>query len=141
MGLWHESIDTNQTGATVDDLFFKPHAMDFLVHSYLQTGQAEAAKRVVDSIKTIEIIPHILDAFAAAAMRARRFSCRLYCALCLRWEPCPAPRRASSASTRSRRLRASASRVRKPASVSSISRFFASSSSMRLAIRSSPSRN
>jgi hypothetical protein len=40
MGLWRESIETNQAGAAVDDLFFKPHAMDFLVHSYLQTGQA-----------------------------------------------------------------------------------------------------
>jgi hypothetical protein len=40
MGLWQESIATNQAGAAVDDLFFKPHAMDFLVHSYLQTGQA-----------------------------------------------------------------------------------------------------
>src|SRR5262249_19029644 len=71
MGLWHESIATNQAGATVDDLFFKPHAMDFLVHSYLQTGQAVAAKGVVDQIATIKIIPHLLDAFAAAAMPAR----------------------------------------------------------------------
>src|SRR5215470_2895807 len=67
MGLWHESIATNQAGAAVDDPFFKPHAMDFLVHSYLQTGQAVAAKGVVDQIVTIKIIPHILDAFAAAA--------------------------------------------------------------------------
>src|SRR5262245_32174643 len=71
MGLWHESIDTNRAGATVDDLFFKPHAMDFLVHSYLQTGQAVAAKRVVDEVKKIKIIPHLLDAFAVAAMPFR----------------------------------------------------------------------
>jgi tetratricopeptide (TPR) repeat protein len=71
MGLWHESIATNQAGAAVDDLFFKPHAMDFLVHSYLQTGQAVAAKRVVDQMATIKIIPHILDVFAASAMPAR----------------------------------------------------------------------
>ena len=71
MGLWRESIATNQAGAAVDDLFFKPHAMDFLVHSYLQTGQAVAAKGVVDQIATIKIISHILDAFAAAAMPAR----------------------------------------------------------------------
>src|SRR5499426_4330601 len=71
MGLWHESIATNQAGAAVDDLFFKPHAMDFLVHSYLQAGQAVAAKGVVDQIATIKIIPHILDAFAMAAMPAR----------------------------------------------------------------------
>src|SRR5262245_10575621 len=71
IGLWHQSIETNQAGAAVDDLFFKPHAMDFLVHSCLQTGQAVAAKRVVDQLATIEIIPHILDAFAAAATPAR----------------------------------------------------------------------
>jgi tetratricopeptide (TPR) repeat protein len=71
MGLWHESIDTNRAGAAVDDLFFKPHAMDFLVHSYLQTGQAVAAKRVVDDVTKIKIIPHLLDAFAVAAMPSR----------------------------------------------------------------------
>src|SRR5262245_31377493 len=71
MGLWQESIDTNRAGAAVDDLFFKPHAMDFLVHSYLQTGQDIAAKQVVDEAATIKIIPHILDAYAMAAMPAR----------------------------------------------------------------------
>jgi tetratricopeptide (TPR) repeat protein len=71
MGLWQESIETNRTGAAVDDLFFKPHAMDFLVHSYLQTGQDVEAKRVIDEAATIKIIPHILDAYAIAAMPAR----------------------------------------------------------------------
>src|SRR5262245_45102231 len=71
MGLWQESIETNRTGATVDDLFFKPHAMDFLVHSYLQTGQDVEAKCVIDEAATIKIIPHILDAYAMAAMPAR----------------------------------------------------------------------
>src|SRR5262245_23780951 len=71
LGLWHESIETNRAGAAVDDLFFKPHAMDFLVHSYLQTGDAEAAKRMVDQIATLKIVPHLLDAFAVAAMPSR----------------------------------------------------------------------
>jgi predicted Zn-dependent protease len=71
MGLWQESIDANRAGAAVDDMFFKPHAMDFLVHSYLQTGQDVKAKRVVDEAATIKIIPHILDAHAMAAMPAR----------------------------------------------------------------------
>jgi tetratricopeptide (TPR) repeat protein len=71
MGLWQESIDTNRAGAAVDDLFFKPHAMDFLVHSYLQTGQDIAAKRVIDEAAIIKIIPHLLDAYAMAAMPAR----------------------------------------------------------------------
>jgi tetratricopeptide (TPR) repeat protein len=45
--------------------------MDFLVHSYLQTGQDAAAKRIVDEAMTITILPHILDAYAMAAMPAR----------------------------------------------------------------------
>src|SRR5262249_5932552 len=71
MGMWQESIDTNRAGAAVEDLFFKPHAMDFLVHSYLQTGQDAAAKRVVNEAATIRILPHILDAYAMVAMPAR----------------------------------------------------------------------
>ena len=65
LGLWQESIDTNRVGAAVDDLFFKPHAMDFLVHSYLQTGQDAAARHVVDQATTMTILPHILDAYAS----------------------------------------------------------------------------
>ena len=71
MGLWQESIDTNRAGAAVEDLFFKPHAMDSLVYSYLQTGQDAAAKRIVDEAARITILPHILDAYAMAAMPAR----------------------------------------------------------------------
>jgi tetratricopeptide (TPR) repeat protein len=71
LGLWQDSIDTNRAGAAVNDLFFKPHAMDFLVHSYLQTGQDAAAKRVVDEAATTTVVPHILDAYAMAAMPAR----------------------------------------------------------------------
>ena len=71
LGLWQESIDTNRAGAEVEDLFFKPHAMDFLVYSYLQTGQDAAARRIVDEATTITILPHILDAYAMAAMPAR----------------------------------------------------------------------
>lgn len=71
MGLWQESIETNLAGSGVDDLFFKPHAMDFLVDSYLQTGQDIAAKRVIDEAAKIKIIPHLLDAYAMAAMPTR----------------------------------------------------------------------
>jgi tetratricopeptide (TPR) repeat protein len=71
MGLWQESIETNLAGSGVDDLFFKPHAMDFLVDSYLQTGQNIAAKRVIDEAAKIKIIPHLLDAYAMAAMPTR----------------------------------------------------------------------
>ena len=71
VGMWQESIETNRVGASVEDLFFKPHAMDFLVHSYLQTGQDIAAKHVIDEAATIKIIPHLLDAYAMAAMATR----------------------------------------------------------------------
>jgi tetratricopeptide (TPR) repeat protein len=71
LGLWQDAIDANRAGAAVDDLFFKPHAMDFLVHSYLQTGQDAAAKSVVDEAATTTVVPHILDAYAMAAMPAR----------------------------------------------------------------------
>jgi predicted Zn-dependent protease len=71
MGLWQESIDTNRAGAAVDDLFFKPHAMDFLMYSYLQTSQDGAARRVLDEARTIKIAQHLLDAYAMAAMPAR----------------------------------------------------------------------
>jgi tetratricopeptide (TPR) repeat protein len=71
LGLWQDSIVTNRAGAAVDDLFFKPHAMDFLVHSLLQTGQDAAAMRVVDEAATTTVVPHILDAYAMAAMPAR----------------------------------------------------------------------
>ena len=71
LGLWQESIDANRAGAAVEDLFFKPHAMDFLVYSYLQTGQDAAARRIVFDAATTTIVPHILDAYAMAAMPAR----------------------------------------------------------------------
>src|SRR5262245_38142528 len=45
--------------------------MDFLVHSLLQTGQDAAAKRVIDEAATTAVVPHILDAYAMAAMPAR----------------------------------------------------------------------
>ena len=41
MGLWQESIDTNRAGAAVDDLFFKPHAMDFLVTVTCKPGKTQ----------------------------------------------------------------------------------------------------
>jgi tetratricopeptide (TPR) repeat protein len=71
MGLWQESINANRAGAAVEDPFFKPHAMDFLVHSYLQSGEDAAARRIVDEAATTTILPHILDAYAMAAMPAR----------------------------------------------------------------------
>lgn len=72
VGFWQESIDANQAGVYFsDDIFFKPHAMDFLLYSYLQTGQDQAAKQVLEQASSLRILPHILDAYAAAAMPSR----------------------------------------------------------------------
>jgi hypothetical protein len=67
----HPGVMHYRAGAAVDDLFFKPHAMDFPVHSYLQTGQDMAAKLVIDEAARIKIVTNILDAYAIAAMPVR----------------------------------------------------------------------
>jgi hypothetical protein len=57
-GHWQESIDTNIAAAaaarreaqTAEEL----HASDYEIYAYLQTGQDEAAGRIVDSLREIE---------------------------------------------------------------------------------------
>ena len=57
MGYWQESIDSNlaaaasarREGQTAEEL----HASDYEVYAYLQTGQDEAARRVLDSLPEI----------------------------------------------------------------------------------------
>jgi len=56
-GNWQESIDSNiaaaaaarREGQTAEEL----HASDYEIYAYLQTGQDEAAKRIVDSLSEI----------------------------------------------------------------------------------------
>jgi tetratricopeptide (TPR) repeat protein len=56
-GYWQESIDTNiaaaaaarREGQTAEEL----HATDYEIYAYLQTGQDEAARRLVDSLPEI----------------------------------------------------------------------------------------
>ncbi|HYM76445.1 MAG TPA: hypothetical protein VE377_10755 [Candidatus Dormibacteraeota bacterium] len=56
-GYWQESIDTNiaaaaaarREGQTAEEL----HASDYEIYAYLQTGQDEAARRIVDSLPEI----------------------------------------------------------------------------------------
>ena len=56
-GYWQESIDTNiaaaqprrAEGQTAEEL----HASDYEIYAYLQTGQDEAARRIVDSLPEI----------------------------------------------------------------------------------------
>jgi hypothetical protein len=73
LGLWQESIDANRAASKVDDLFWKFLAMDFLLHSYLQTGQDHAAKTVLDQLTAIETIntQHVNIAYVLADMPAR----------------------------------------------------------------------
>src|SRR5262249_3963246 len=54
LGLWQESIAANRAASNVDDLFWKFLAMRFLLHSYLQTGQDHAAKKVLDELTAID---------------------------------------------------------------------------------------
>ena len=72
LGLWQESIEANQAGLHfAEDIFFKPHAADFLLYSYLQTGQDGEAGRVVDGASRLKFLPHLLDAYAATAIPSR----------------------------------------------------------------------
>jgi len=72
LGLWQESIEANQAGMHfAEDIFFKPHAADFLLYSYLQTSQDAEAGRMVDSASRLTFLPHMLDAYAAAAITSR----------------------------------------------------------------------
>ncbi len=57
MGYWQESIDTNilaaaaarREGQTAEEL----HASDYEIYAYLQTGQDQAARRIVNSLRKI----------------------------------------------------------------------------------------
>lgn len=72
LGLWQESIEANQAGLHfTGDIFFKPHAADFLLYSYLQTGQEAQAARVVENTSHLNFLSHLLDAYAAAAIPSR----------------------------------------------------------------------
>src|SRR5262252_2467547 len=72
LGLWQESVEANQAGMHfAEDIFFKPHAADFLVYSFLQTGQDAEAGRVVENASHLKFLPHLLDAYAAAAIPSR----------------------------------------------------------------------
>ena len=70
MGLWEESIDANRAGAAVEDLFFKPHAMDFLVYVTCKPGKTQRPSASLMKPGQ-SYLPHILDAYAMAAMPAR----------------------------------------------------------------------
>ena len=75
-GLWQDSIDTNLRSAAAAKAEGngqeQVHAMDYLVHAYLQLGQDAEAKRVVAESTAISVNPAIfIGHYALAAMPAR----------------------------------------------------------------------
>ena len=62
LGLWQESIDSNLAAAAAaekagrlgtEEAHYQTHAMDFLQYAYLQTGQDEAAERLIGELKSV----------------------------------------------------------------------------------------
>lgn len=84
LGLWQESIQSNLASADAakrlvamthpgSGAFDQLHAIDYLVYAYLQGGQDQKAKQVLDELKTIEKLDHyvIAAAYSFAAAPAR----------------------------------------------------------------------
>jgi hypothetical protein len=76
LGMWQDSIDTNQRSAAAAKAEGNgqeaAHAMDYLVHAYLQLGEDQAAKRVVDEGASASVNPNVfIGHYALAAMPAR----------------------------------------------------------------------
>jgi tetratricopeptide (TPR) repeat protein len=75
-GMWQDSIDTNLRSAAAAKAESngqeQAHAMDYLVHAYLQLGEDAEAKRVVAESASIKVNPAIfIGHYALAAMPAR----------------------------------------------------------------------
>src|SRR6266567_3417617 len=74
-GMWQDSIDTNLRSAAAAKAEGQEqvHAMDYLVHAYLQLGEDADAKRVVAESASISVVnPAIfIGHYALAAMPAR----------------------------------------------------------------------
>ena len=75
-GMWQESIDTNLRSAAAAKAEGngqeQAHAMDYLVHAYLQLGEDAEARRVVAESASIKVNPAIfIGHYALAAMPAR----------------------------------------------------------------------
>jgi len=77
LGLWQESIESNIASAAaarkVGMVGEGLHASDYLVYAYLQTGQDEQAKRVLDQMAAnrIGLPSYFAGVYATAAMPAR----------------------------------------------------------------------
>jgi len=81
LGLWQESITMNQRSAAaalkhpVGDLIslHYQHALDYLAYAYLQRGEDQKAKQVLETLKAHKgpFQPHVATAYTLAAIPAR----------------------------------------------------------------------
>lgn len=77
VGRWEDSIETNRRSAETararEAIFDEIHALDYMVYGYLQTGQVEAARRVVADLGRFEgwTAPAPTFAWALTVMPAR----------------------------------------------------------------------
>jgi hypothetical protein len=95
-GMWQDSIDTNLRSAAAAKAEGngqeQAHAMDYLVHAYLQLGEDTEAKRVVAESTSIKVNPAIfIGHYALAAMPARFAVERRDWAAAIALEPRPTP--------------------------------------------------
>ena len=94
LGYWKESIDTNIRSANAAKAEGNgqeyAHAMDYLVHAYLQLGDEADALRVVNESRSMAVNTQIfIGPFALAAMPARYAIERRDWALATTLEPTP----------------------------------------------------
>ena len=76
LGMWQESIDSNVRSSAAAKAEGngeqQVHAMDYLVHAYLQLGEDAAAQRVVEEGAAVTVNPAVfVGPYALAAMPAR----------------------------------------------------------------------
>jgi hypothetical protein len=59
LGLWQEAINADQASAATakqqGDTNSQLHSMDYLVYAYLQSGQEQAAKAMVEAIRAVDV--------------------------------------------------------------------------------------
>jgi tetratricopeptide (TPR) repeat protein len=73
-GFWQESIESNRaSAAAARNQFDQLHGMDYLAYAYLQLGQDQAARRVLEDLTAIEKVTfeHFVTAYAMAAIPSR----------------------------------------------------------------------
>ena len=76
VGAWSESVESNRSSTAVADQANKLHAQDYMVYGYLQLGQDDEARRVMNEVRAIPTInmQHPLafaSGYAIAAIPAR----------------------------------------------------------------------